>query len=96
MLTFITKVCMHKKIKRINYIISIWRLYQGPGQPRIFVTIPRFQLGVPITLGVLTGTYGQNGPKIAAFPSYAWQSSNGTDCKGITSVFRIAVSRKDP
>lgn len=59
---------------------------------RVFVTIPRFQVGVPITLGVLTGRNGTNGPMIAAYPTYAWQSSNGTNCNGITSVFRVAVS----
>lgn len=62
--------------------------YQDDSPSRIFVTIPRFETGVPVTFGHITG------PKnlIAPYPSYSWHSSHGYNCDGITSVFRIAVS----
>lgn len=82
------------QLKQCNYgeNIKFCINRKGMGMSRVFVTIPRFQVGVPITLGVLTGRNGTNGPMIAAYPTYAWQSSNGTNCNGITSVFRVAVS----
>lgn len=55
---------------------------------RIFVTIPRFVTGIPVTLGYVAGPRNQ----IQPYPEYSWHSSHGNDCDGITSVFRIAVS----
>lgn len=54
---------------------------------RIFVTIPRFTTGIPVTLGYVAGP----GNLIQPYPSYSWHESHGRDCDGITSVFRIAV-----
>ncbi|CRL03754.1 CLUMA_CG016415, isoform A [Clunio marinus] len=56
---------------------------------RIFVTIPRFSTGIPITLGYLT--ISNNDVLIKAYPDYSWHSSHGDDCDGITSVLRIAI-----
>lgn len=64
--------------------------YRGRGQSKIFVTVPRFQPGVPITLGTL-GPVRNGGPVITAYPDYSWQSSHGKNCDGITSVFRVAT-----
>lgn len=63
--------------------------YQLNAPSRIFITIPRFTTGIPVTLG-----YIANGPGnlIQPYPNYAIQSSHGRDCDGITSVFRVAVS----
>lgn len=62
--------------------------YQVNAPSRIFVTIPRFTTGIPVTLG-----YVASGPGnlIQPYPDYTWHSSHGRDCDGITSVFRIAV-----
>lgn len=62
--------------------------YQENSPSRIFVTIPRFTTGIPITLGYVAGPNNL----IQPFPTYSWHSSHGNDCDGITSVFRIAVS----
>lgn len=61
---------------------------EGPVMSRIFVTIPRFTSGIPVTLGYITGP----STLIQPYPSYSWHSSHGRDCDGITSVFRITVS----
>lgn len=65
--------------------------YRGRGQSKIFVTVPRFLPGVPITLGTLTGQRRNGGPVISAYPDYSWQSSHGKNCDGITSVFRVTI-----
>lgn len=62
--------------------------YQDSLPSRIFVTIPRFTTGIPVTLGHVHGM----GYLIQPYPAYSWHSSHGNDCDGITSVFRIAVS----
>lgn len=53
---------------------------------RIFVTFPRFIPGVPVTLGYVKSST----QLIEPYPSYDWHSSHGTDCNGMTSVFRVA------
>ncbi|CAD7090714.1 unnamed protein product [Hermetia illucens] len=58
---------------------------------RIFVTIPRFSTGIPISFGTVTNLPGEGGPQIKAYPAYSWHSSNGQDCNGITSAFRVAI-----
>lgn len=65
--------------------------YRGRGQSKIFVTVPRFLPGVPITLGTMTGQRRNGGPVISAYPDYTWQSSHGKNCDGITSVFRVTI-----
>lgn len=63
--------------------------YQNNSTPsRIFVTIPRFVTGIPVTVGFVAGP--QN--FIQPYPRYSWHSSHRNDCDGIISVFRIAVS----
>lgn len=56
---------------------------------RVFVTIPRFTEGVPVTLGYVKS------PKtdllIQPYPDYSWHSSHGADCDKITSVLRVAI-----
>lgn len=62
--------------------------YQENLPSRIFVTIPRFNVGIPVTLGYLSGSHNL----IQPYPEYSWHSSHGRNCDGITSVFRVAVS----
>lgn len=66
--------------------------YPETGEPaKVFVTLPRFMTGTPITLGTVSGNRGSGGPQIQAYPNYASQSSHGQDCDGITSVFRVKI-----
>ncbi|CAH0667385.1 unnamed protein product [Chilo suppressalis] len=53
---------------------------------RIFVTIPRFDVGRPVTLG----TVDELG-RIAGYPDYSWHDHQGHNCQGMTSVFRTAI-----
>ncbi|OWR46670.1 yellow-d [Danaus plexippus plexippus] len=63
-------------------------VYYGYGtqNPRIFITVPRFDVGRPITLG----TVGEDG-RISGYPDYSWHDYQGKNCEGLTSVFRVAV-----
>lgn len=63
------------------------------GETKIFVTLPRFNTGVPVTLGTVSNNRGAGGPFIHAYPNYASQSSHGKSCDGITSVFRVKVDQ---
>uniref|UniRef100_A0A336LSP6 CSON003511 protein n=1 Tax=Culicoides sonorensis TaxID=179676 RepID=A0A336LSP6_CULSO len=65
--------------------------YSDTGRSRLFVTVPRFQEGIPITLGVVSTSFATNESVIHAYPSYSWQESHGANCDGITSVFRVAI-----
>lgn len=51
--------------------------------------MPRsFSGGVPITLGYIEP---QDDCLIRPYPDYSWHSSNGENCTGLTSVFRVAI-----
>lgn len=65
----------------------------GKSIPRIFVTVPRFVGGIPVTLGILTGQSAAGGPIIRPYPNYLWHKNQGKNCGGMTSVFRVAVSK---
>ncbi|KAL4712291.1 hypothetical protein ACJJTC_004053 [Scirpophaga incertulas] len=61
---------------------------QGRQSSRIFITIPRFDEGRPITLG----TVDEQG-RISAYPDYSWHDNQGYNCRGMTSVFRTAIDK---
>ncbi|XP_026470892.1 major royal jelly protein 1-like [Ctenocephalides felis] len=67
--------------------------YKENGGSRIFVTIPRFSNGVPMTLTTVTRQQAANGPMLAAYPDYSWHSSHGRNCNGLTSVFRVDIDK---
>lgn len=56
---------------------------------RMFVTIPRFLKGIPITLGYIRSQ--KTDTLIKPYPDYSWHSSHGANCDGITSVLRVAI-----
>ncbi|XP_046604118.1 protein yellow-like isoform X2 [Neodiprion virginianus] len=59
---------------------------------RIFVSIPRFQQGVPVTLGYVTNVVSSHdNPVIAPYPSWDWHRSG--DCDGLISVWRMQIDR---
>lgn len=56
----------------------------------VFVAIPRFQNGVPMTLGYVTDAVSEeNNPVIAPYPDWAWNTLG--NCDAITSVYRVQV-----
>lgn len=89
MLTSIIKVCnLTIKIWSVpNFFINIVSLEVS----RTFLTIPRYLNGVPITLGYIKSPSTDN--LIQPYPDYSWHSSNGANCDGFTSVFRVAIDK---
>ncbi|KAK2586172.1 hypothetical protein KPH14_001439 [Odynerus spinipes] len=64
--------------------------YGGKHGTIIFVTVPRFQAGIPVTFGYVTNDITSEGnPIIAPYPSWEWNKEG--DCNGLTSVFRVAI-----
>lgn len=60
----------------------------------VFITIPRFQNGVPVTLGYITNSVSPEGnPLIAPYPNWEWNRLG--HCDAITSVFRVQVDSCD-
>lgn len=50
------------------------------------MTNPRFLPGIPASLGFVR----KADSAITPYPSLSWHSSQGKDCDGMTSVFRVA------
>lgn len=63
--------------------------YRNDTRSRVFVTIPRFLDGVPVTLGYISS----DPKKLQPYPDYFWHDSYGSDCNDITSVFRVTVRK---
>ncbi|XP_022115594.1 protein yellow isoform X1 [Pieris rapae] len=61
---------------------------KGPEKSRIFITIPRFDMGRPMTLGTV-----DDDSRIRAYPDYSWHDNQGLNCDGMTSVFRVAIDK---
>ncbi|XP_074115399.1 major royal jelly protein 8-like isoform X2 [Cotesia typhae] len=62
----------------------------GPFGSRVFITIPRFQEGVPVTLGYVSNLTSSDGsPLIAPYPN--WEMNQLGYCNHITSVYRIKI-----
>jgi len=56
----------------------------------VFITIPRIQNGIPVTLGYVTNDVSPEGnPIIAPYPNWEWNRIG--HCEAITSVFRVQV-----
>uniref|UniRef100_A0A1E1W8A9 Bee-milk protein n=2 Tax=Pectinophora gossypiella TaxID=13191 RepID=A0A1E1W8A9_PECGO len=62
--------------------------YNSTGGRTVFITVPRFDTGRPITLG----TVDSQG-RINAYPNYAWHDNQGSNCDGFTSVWRTAIDK---
>ncbi|XP_050459219.1 protein yellow-like isoform X1 [Cataglyphis hispanica] len=60
----------------------------------VFISIPRIQNGVPVTLGYVTNNVSTEGnPIIAPYPNWEWNRLGS--CEAITSVFRMQVDSCD-
>jgi hypothetical protein len=59
---------------------------------RVFVTMPRFQEGIPVTVGVVTDKKLNNNPIISPYPSWEWHK-NPASCgrNRIVSVYRVLI-----
>ncbi len=55
---------------------------------RIFVSLPKWKEGVPITLGVVGKNEGFS-PAIRPYPDWSWHLA--AKCQGLTSVFRMDI-----
>ncbi|XP_036323756.1 protein yellow-like [Rhagoletis pomonella] len=64
----------------------------APTSSRVFITIPRFEPGVPYTLATVSNTTEDDGPVVEPYPSYSWHNANGGDCNRITSAWRVAIT----
>ena len=57
----------------------------------VFMAIPRFQNGVPVTLGYVTNQTSLDGnPLITPYPNWTYNDAN--NCASIISVYRIQVT----
>ncbi|RLU26490.1 hypothetical protein DMN91_000286 [Ooceraea biroi] len=60
----------------------------------VFISIPRFQNGIPVTLGYVTDSVSADGnPIIAPYPNWEWNQLG--HCDAITSVYRMQVDSCD-
>ncbi|KOC60607.1 Protein yellow [Habropoda laboriosa] len=65
-------------------------VYQTETTSTVFISIPRFQDGVPVTVGYVTEQVSEDGnPIIAPYPSWRYNKIN--NCDTLTSVFRVEV-----
>ncbi|XP_014367700.2 protein yellow isoform X1 [Papilio machaon] len=63
---------------------------KGSQKSRIFVSIPRFDAGRPVTFGIV-----EDDGRIRGYPDYSWHDNQGYNCDGMTSVFRVAIDECD-
>ncbi|XP_072931763.1 uncharacterized protein [Epargyreus clarus] len=56
---------------------------------RVFVSTPRWEMGVPASLSSLPTVGAVESPPLAPYPSWDWH--NADNCTGFTSVFRMNI-----
>ncbi|XP_065209850.1 protein yellow-like isoform X2 [Planococcus citri] len=67
-------------------------IYKSPAKRRVFVTLPRFKSGVPVTVATVTNTKRGDTTLLAPFPN--WSTQREDNCEtGITSVYRTKVDK---
>ncbi|XP_046659965.1 protein yellow-like isoform X2 [Homalodisca vitripennis] len=78
-------------IPKHNVIIDVdvWGGYQGIDR-KIFVTMPKFKPGEPVTLATVTNKRRNHTTLLHPYPDWSWHQG---DCDGITSVFRTRVDK---
>lgn len=73
---------------------NIFIIVAGSGESQIFLTIPKFQPGIPVTLGTVSNKKREGNPIIKPYPSWEW-FRNPEACKQdrLLSVFRVQVQK---
>lgn len=86
------------RVRKSNYFLAdsfvMLRLISlvSTDASRIFVTVPRFNEGIPVTLGYVRSPRNQaSNTMIQPYPDYSWHSSHGANCDFMTSVVRVAI-----
>ncbi|XP_058808623.1 uncharacterized protein LOC131674122 [Phymastichus coffea] len=70
-------------------------VYYGTNDRKVFVTMPRLERGVPMTVGYVSDIISESGnPLIAPYPNWEWNKLDN-DCDAIISVYRIQVDECD-
>lgn len=69
-------------------------VYNGELKSTVFIAIPRFQDGVPLTLGYVTDEVSLDGNTlIAPYPN--WSYNDAGNCASIISVYRMQIDECD-
>ncbi|XP_051161772.1 protein yellow-like isoform X2 [Leptopilina boulardi] len=58
-------------------------------EDRVFITLPKWKSGIPVTLTTVPRYSTTKSPKLKPYPNWEW--NNAGNCEGLTSVFRIQV-----
>lgn len=70
-------------------------LYLDNGNNRIFVSVPRFQTGIPSTFNTVSNREYNKNPILKPYPSWEWHRNSETcHSNRLVSVFRVEVSLK--
>ncbi|XP_054257090.1 protein yellow-like [Macrosteles quadrilineatus] len=73
-----------------NLIIDVDTWAEHGRDRKMFVTMPKFKVGAPVTLAMVTDQQRDNVTLLQPYPDWSWHQG---DCDGINSVFRTHVDR---
>lgn len=86
----VENICFIRSVHDTLTLDNNFNEFIAKGGPIIFISIPRFQNGVPVTLGYVTEKVCAEGnPIIAPYPNWEWNRLG--QCDALTSVFRMQV-----
>lgn len=75
-----------RKFSKFLYIL------ENNGNNKIFVSIPRFQAGIPVALATISDKKRDGNPVLTPYPSWQWyQNSKRCPRNRIVSVYRTQV-----
>ncbi|KAK4874683.1 hypothetical protein RN001_014043 [Aquatica leii] len=72
--------------------IDVDMYYSAGNHHKVFVSIPRFQNGIPATFGTITNRVHNGNPIIAPFPAWSWHRNSEACARDrLVSVFRFKI-----